>query len=101
MPSVTFSPAARQDLKDIGDFIASDSPAAARPGRSAVRKRCSLLADTPLSGRQRPELHAQLRSVLVWKYVIFYTADSQRVRIERILHGARDIDSVIEGFESN
>lgn len=42
----------------------------------------------------RPELGEATRSVPVGRYVIFYTANPDEIRIERILHGARDIPNV-------
>jgi toxin ParE1/3/4 len=45
-------------------------------------------------GRARPGLYTGLRSLPFQRYVIFYTADGDNVRIERILHGARDIEPV-------
>ncbi|ESY67651.1 hypothetical protein X743_26620 [Mesorhizobium sp. LNHC252B00] len=38
-----------------------------------------------------------LRSIAFQRYVILYTADGDDVRIERILHGARDIPTILEG----
>ena len=42
-------------------------------------------------GRERPELAAGLRSLLVWSYVIFYRVDSEIV-IVRFVDGRMDID---------
>lgn len=42
-----------------------------------------------------PAAHAGLRSKPYGSYVIFYSALKTVVRIERILHGARDIGGVL------
>jgi toxin ParE1/3/4 len=42
----------------------------------------------------RPELGQAIRSVLFGRYVIFYTAHPDEIRIERLLHGSRDIPNV-------
>jgi plasmid stabilization system protein ParE len=39
----------------------------------------------------RPELSEGLRSCAHQRYVIFFTASPERMRIERIIHGSRDI----------
>ena len=41
----------------------------------------------------RPELGAGLRSCAHGRYVVFFRVDDTVVRIERILHGARDLPS--------
>ena len=47
-------------------------------------------------GRARPELAAELRSLPVGKYTIFYLPLSNGVQIVRVLHGARDIDAIFQ-----
>jgi toxin ParE1/3/4 len=96
MGGISFAPAARQDLEEIGDYIAADSPSAARRFLAELHGRCALITEAPRGGRTRPELYPGLRSLPFHRYVIFYTVDGQDVRIERILHGARDIEQVFE-----
>lgn len=92
MTVVYFSPAAEADLEEIGDYIFVESPAAAARLISQITERCDRLAEQPLIGVKRPELAANLRSIVVYPYIVYYnaTADRSEVRIERILHGARD-----------
>jgi len=56
---------------------------------------CADLLGFPKSGRARPELAPDLRSKPHGRYVIFYTPGRKSVRIERILHGARDIEGAL------
>lgn len=37
-----------------------------------------------------------LRSIPFQHYVVFYMAEGDNVRIERVLHGARDIEAVFD-----
>jgi toxin ParE1/3/4 len=96
MRALTFAPQAALDLEEIGDFIAADNPPAARRFLVALRVRCDELVEAPFAGRTRPELFAGLRSTPFKRYVIFYTVDDDEIRIERVLHGARDIDRLFE-----
>ena len=57
-------PEARQDLRDIGDYIAQDDRQAARRFVRALRERCAFLAENPRVGRERPDLGEGLRSLL-------------------------------------
>jgi len=50
-----------------------------------------MLVQTPLAGRERPELGRGLRSFAVGNYVIFYIAPSDGVEIVRVMNGRQDI----------
>jgi len=89
-----FSPAAIQDLEEIGDYIHADNPSAAYRFIGELRIRCNRLAEMPRAGVPRPELWIGLRSVPFRRYIVFYTVTDDDVRIERILHGSRDIQAV-------
>lgn len=97
--AVTFAPAAVQDIEEIGDYIHAENPPAAGRLIAALRERCGHIADAPRGGVPRPTLWPGLRSIAFQRYVIFYTADGDEVRIERILHGARDISTILEERE--
>jgi toxin ParE1/3/4 len=86
-----FSPEAEADLADIAAYIAADDPARALSFVDELEASCAGLTDYPDAGRARPELAPDLRSKPHGPYVIFYTPGAKAVRIERILHGARDI----------
>ncbi|AMY02137.1 type II toxin-antitoxin system RelE/ParE family toxin [Mesorhizobium ciceri] len=95
--AVIFAPAAAQDVEEISDYIHAENPAAGRRFIAALRERCSRIADVPHGGVPRPTLWPGLRSFAFHRYVIFYTTDGDEVRVERVLHGARDIPTILEG----
>jgi len=83
-----------QDLADIWDAIAeSDVQAADRVLRS-LGVAMERLAEIPEMGRTRPELMAELRSWVVGKYLVFYGIVGDELRVYRVLHGRRDLDSL-------
>jgi toxin ParE1/3/4 len=99
--AVGFSPAALRDLEAIGDHIQADNPKAAACFVLALRARCETIGHAPRSGRPRPELSQDgLRSIAFRRYVIFYTTDGADVRIDRVLHGARDIEAMFDPDET-
>ena len=49
-----------------------------------------LIADNPRIGRERIELHPDLRSFPVHSHIIFYRVSGHDVQVVRILHGRRD-----------
>jgi toxin ParE1/3/4 len=93
---VRFSPVAAQDLEEIGDYLDARNPSAAYRFVRDLRGRCGKLADMPLRGVARPEFGETVRSFAFRRYVVFYSVSEQDIRIERILHGARDIRAVLD-----
>ena len=50
-------------------------------------------------GRVRSELAPELRSFPVGRYVVFYLPCPDGIDIVRVLHGARDIETVLQSEE--
>lgn len=89
---------AELDLVEIHEFIAKGSQNYAHKTLDLFRNVFRLLAEMPNSGTLRQELANGLRSYPTGNYIIFYHVDESFVIIDRILHSARDIDSL---FNSN
>jgi toxin ParE1/3/4 len=85
------SPFAAQDLEDIGDYLALDNVARAISFLAELQTQCQIIANNPHGYRKRIELGAELRSCGHGNCVIFFTNDTHKVAIVRILHGSRDI----------
>ncbi len=96
MNAPEFSPESRLDLLEIATFIARDNPARARSFVTELETVCSNLVAHPEIGMLRPELHGRLRMLPHGRYLIFYQMLQDTVRIERILHGARNISSLFD-----
>jgi toxin ParE1/3/4 len=84
-------PQAERDLDSIWSFIAPDNVRAADKLVERIGKVFEMLVNTPLAGRERPELGRGLRSFAVGNYVVFYTAGPDGVEIVRVLSGRQDI----------
>jgi toxin ParE1/3/4 len=91
---VWLSPRADRDIEDIGDYIAADSPARAVTFVAELRMRCLSLADVAEGYPPIRPGHAWRRA-LYGRYLILFTIDDGAVRIERVLHGARDVDALL------
>jgi toxin ParE1/3/4 len=93
-----FLVAARNDIVAIKKYIAGESFSIRTADRfvDALRQRCQKLAVLPgLHGRPRPELGADLRSVVHGAYVIFFRYVGDRIAIVRIIEGHRDLPAVV------
>lgn len=88
---VTFSPIARDDLMEIALYIAEDNPVRALTFVEELEDKCAALGNAPGIGTARPELGEGIRMLPHGRYLIFYRQASRSVRIERVMHGARDI----------
>lgn len=95
MSAVSFSPKARQDLLDIGDYIARHSPANARRFVTRLIAQCEKIGHNPLGYVSREDLAPGLRMAALDRYVIFFRVLEGVVRIERVLHGAHNLPVVL------
>ena len=91
MVAVSFSPRSRQDLLDIGDYIARDSRANARRFVARLIEQCQRIGAAPMGYAGREDLAPGLRMAALDRYVIFFRVIDGAVRIERVLHGVRNL----------
>jgi toxin ParE1/3/4 len=96
MLQVIRSELAERDLEAILDHLDERSPRAAERLAARIDEKCRLLGEFPGMGRAREELARGLRSVVVEQYVVFYRVAPEAVQIVRILHGKRDIDTIMK-----
>lgn len=90
---LAYTPAARDDLREIGDYIAQDNPARALSFVRELREHCQRIAGNPRIHRVREEFGPGVRGTTHGAYLILYThRDDGQVVIERVIHGARDLD---------
>lgn len=101
MSIVTKTVRAEQDLDEIWFYIALDNVVAADNLLDDIDSSCQLLAMQPQAGRLRPELTPELRSFPVGRYMVFYQPQDDGIEVVRVLHSARDIESISEdsGFD--
>lgn len=83
------------DLAEITDFIALDNPQRAWQFEEELLEHAHKIGRAPLAYRERTDLQPGLRSCSHGAYVIFFTVNADDVRIERILHGARDLGPLL------
>ena len=83
---------AYRNLRDILDYLNSNSSSAAERFLTTLDYRLRLLARYPESGMRRSEFgHPDLRYLSVDSYVIAYYPDTKPLTIVAIIHGSRDI----------
>jgi len=88
------TPAAQADMDAIGEFIRPDNPVRAESFIEELAARIETIAERPLSFPACPDLGPGLRSALHGNYLIVFLFDNDEVVIARVVHGARDIESL-------
>lgn len=98
MGRFVFTPAARADLAEIVKYIRDQgSPDAAKRVGKELRRAMRELADMPGMGHLRNDLADEpLRFWAVYSYLIIYRPDAKPLQIIRVLHGARDVEAILE-----
>ena len=94
MTPYTIAPQAQTDLDEVWDYVADDSVTAADQLLATFHDKFLLLSSHPLIGQTRYELRPNLRCFSVGSYVVYYQPEEERIRIVRVLHGARDVDAL-------
>lgn len=86
---------AEEDLIEIWFYIAQDNPGAADRVLDDIEQRFHALADNPLMGRLRPDIAPELRYFAVSSYLILYRTVEDEIQIIRVIHGARDLPTIL------
>ena len=96
MKAVVLTPRAEQDVSDIWDYIAAGNIEAADRVVDALENAMVKLAKNPGIGHWREELtDKRHRFFLVYSYLIVYRQETKPLQIIRVLHAARDVQSIL------
>jgi plasmid stabilization system protein ParE len=93
------SPHVPGDLEEIAEYIAIDSPRQALRVLRLLRAKMKEIAKQPRLYRLRPEIGADARLVAVGNYVILFRIRRDTVRIERVVHGGRELLPLLDELE--
>jgi len=91
MAKAFFTPRAKQDLKDIAEYIALDNKSTAIAYIKMLQGKCKKLADNPEIGVE----YGMVRKFPVDNYLIFYREQKKNIEIMRVLHANRDISVLV------
>jgi toxin ParE1/3/4 len=95
--------AAEQDLDDIAAFLQAASPHTAIRFLEAADRACARLAEMPDLGSAYESPHPALAGLRLWsirdfkRYVILYRPIPDGIEVVRVVHGARDLESLFGG----
>lgn len=91
---VSWSDAAKADLRRIHRFIAADSASYANKVTAEIREKTGLLAELPRIGRVVPELGDEsVRELSAYNYRILYEIKSNDVIVLGIAHKRQNLQA--------
>ncbi|WP_017651065.1 type II toxin-antitoxin system RelE/ParE family toxin [Fortiea contorta] len=91
-----------RDLIDLATYIAQDNLDASDHFLTAAEVTFKQLAKTPAMGKLCQFVHPQLENIRqiaitgFRKYLIFYCVTDSTIEILRVIHDARDIESIFD-----
>jgi len=89
---------ASQDLNEIADYFAENSPEAGDRFFRAFNRKCQQLVAFPSSGKSYAPIHPNLRGLSLEGYVIFYRTLEDGIEILRVVSGRRNFPALFEAF---
>lgn len=91
---VKWSIPARDDLKQIHDYIARDSKNYAQKVKNEIIEKADQLVFFPKRGRIVPEIgDTKIREIFIYSYRIIYEANKNDIVIVALLHSRRNFPS--------
>jgi toxin ParE1/3/4 len=92
---VEFSRFVESDLSLIADFIAEDNPTRAVSFIREIREEIRRIGRNPLLYRLRPDVGKEARLAVSGGYVILFRIATDKVQIERVVYGGRDLPALL------
>jgi len=91
---VRWSIPARQDLKQVYDYIAKDSKFYARKVIEEIIEKSEKLNDFPKMGRVVPEIgDINIRELFIYSFRLIYEVAATGVQVLALIHGRQDFPS--------
>jgi toxin ParE1/3/4 len=96
---LTLSSHVPTDLEEIADYIAQDSPRHAARFIRLLQSHMQEIARQPHLYQIRTGIAADARLATVGSYIILFRIRGNAVRIERVVHGNRDLLALVDDTE--
>ncbi len=96
MKSFKVTEAARTDLLEIWDYIRADNIDAADKLIDRLHDTFVKLGRNPMLGHLGDWADSEHRFFLVYSYMVVYLASKKPIQIVRVLHAARDVQSILD-----
>jgi toxin ParE1/3/4 len=93
MVTIEFTPKAIEDIENLAEYIAIQSPHFAQKLVKSIFKEVAILKTFPFIGRIVPEIDEnEVREIFYQKYrIVYHVIDQSTIHIVTIQHGSRDV----------
>jgi toxin ParE1/3/4 len=93
MVTIEFTPKAIEDIENLAEYIATQSPHFAQKLVKSIFKEVEILKTFPFIGRIVPEIDEnEVREIFYQKYrIVYHVIDQSTIHIVTVQHGSRDI----------
>lgn len=95
MPRVVWREIAKQQLRDITNYIKANNKNAAISYAEGIRDACRGLGDFPEQGRRYDSTY---RLIVYRNHIVFYRYGRDIVEISAVVDGRRDIAEILGGL---
>ena len=96
---VLISARARADLFEIEEYISRENPDRARSFVDELIERIATTGARPLSFPNWTDRLPEVRIAHYRRYRILFRVSADIVSIERVIHGARDVEALLDDLE--
>ncbi|WP_431065876.1 type II toxin-antitoxin system RelE/ParE family toxin [Methylotuvimicrobium sp.] len=87
---IVWTEPARQDLRDIFEYIATGNPKAARTLLAEIKARVDVLIDQPQLGREGRVEGTRELVLTGSQYILPYRVQGQQIQVLAVFHGRRE-----------
>ena len=97
--ALRINPTATADMQEIKKYLAKDSDEVATKTIKEIISNIENLTDFPELGLQlmyKIKLKSNYRYIICGQYIVFYVYEKDAVLVQRVLHGKRDIISLLK-----
>ena len=93
MVTIEFTPKAVEDIDNLAEYIAIQSPHFAQKLVKSIFKEVDILKTFPFIGRIVPEIDEnEVREIFYQKYrIVYHVIDQSTIHIVTVQHGSRDV----------
>jgi plasmid stabilization system protein ParE len=96
MKLLRLSPRAESDLEGIAEYIARDNRARAFSFVEELLSLCRRLPENPQAYPRRDGIRRGIRLAVHGRYLILFRVLPSEIRVERIVHSARDLSRILK-----